>query len=88
MKWKLIFSKQADKFLSKLDNNTRKMIVSWLINNINNCENPRLHGKALVGDKKDYWRYRIGSYRIIADIQDEVIIVEIINIGHRRDVYR
>lgn len=45
-------------------------------------------GKALVGDKSGYWRYRIGNFRVIADIQDEEIIILILNVGHRKDIYK
>ena len=88
MKWKLMFSSDAEKALSKMDVHTSKMIVSWLMKYINNCDNPRIYGKALVGTKKDYWRYRIGSYRAIAEIHDNTVSIDIINIGHRRQIYR
>ena len=52
-----------------------------------NCENPRQHGKALVANRKGQWRYRIGDYRLIVEIEDEKIKILVLNVGHRRDVY-
>jgi mRNA interferase RelE/StbE len=81
------YSKQAAKALQKLDRNTAAILYGWIEKNLNGCSNPRLHGKALTSDKKGYWRYRVGSYRIIADILDNLVKIEIINIAHRREVY-
>jgi len=80
-------SEGAEKDLSKIDRFQAKIIILWLEKNLKGCDNPRLHGKALSGTKKGYWRYRVGDYRIIADIQDAVVRIEIIRVGHRREVY-
>ena len=80
-------SDNAEKDLRKIDRYQAKIIVSWIEKNLEGCDDPRLHGKALVGNKKDFWRYRVGAYRIIADIQDKLVRIEIITVGHRRDVY-
>jgi mRNA interferase RelE/StbE len=85
--YSVAYSKAADKELQKLDKHTATIIYGWIDKNLEGCADPRLHGKALVGDKKGYWRYRIGSYRVIADIQDNIVLIEIINVGHRREVY-
>ena len=87
-KYDIRFAKAAIKALSKLDKPTRVILYSWIKENLYECNNPRLHGKALSGDKKGMWRYRVGDYRIIADIQDESIIILILTVGHRREVYR
>lgn len=81
------YAKQAVKALEKMDTNTRKEIIEWVENNLEGCENPRLHGKALKGNLKGKWRYRVGSYRIIADIEDEKILILILDIDHRRQIY-
>ena len=73
------FSDNAIKALKKIDRYQSKILLSWIEKNLVGCDNPRLHGRALVGDKKDYWRYRVGAYRIIADIQDKLVRIEIIN---------
>ena len=80
-------SDNAEKDLQKIDRYQAKIIISWIEKNLRGCDDPRLHGKPLVGDKKDYWRYRVGAYRIIADIQDKLVRIEIITVGHRREVY-
>ena len=87
MIWNLDYSENARKQLRKLDSTQRAIILSWIDKNLAGCTDPRAHGKALIGDKKGYWRYRVGTYRIIADIQDNIVTIEIISIGHRRQVY-
>ena len=81
------FSDKALKSLKQIDHYQRKMILSWIEKNLEGCRDPRAQGKALTGDQKGYWRYRVGSYRIIADIQDKAIRIDIVNIAHRRNVY-
>ena len=81
------YSESALKTLKRIDKYQAKIIVSWIEKNLVGCENPRLFGKPLVGDMKGYWRYRVGAYRIIADIIDSEVIIEVINIGHRQEVY-
>lgn len=76
------------KQLEKMDKHTRKLVYAWIDKNLQGCENPRQHGKSLVGNKKGQWRYRIGNYRIISEIQDENVIILVIEIGHRRDIYK
>lgn len=86
--WRLQFSKKADRQLSKMDASVRRIIVAWLLKNIDRCENPRVHGKGLSADKSGIWRYRVGDYRILCDIQDDELVVLAIEIGHRKDMYR
>ena len=85
--YKVEYSIQAVKQLKKLDKNTQKLIYAWIDKNLQNCENPRVHGKGLVANKSGYWRYRVGDYRLIAEIQDNEITILIVNVGHRREVY-
>lgn len=85
--YRVFYTKHAEKDLKKLDLYAHNLITSWLQKNIDGCDNPRIHGKALKANLKGFWRYRIGDYRIICDIQDDKLIVAAITIGHRRDVY-
>ena len=63
-------------------------IVTWIRRNLEGCDNPRLHGKGLTANRSSgQWRYRIGDYRLIADIQDDIVVILIVTVGHRRDVY-
>ena len=71
---------------SKLDKSVQRRIKNYL-DDIVQLENPRSRGKALVGNLVNLWRYRVGDYRIICDIQDEKILITILRIGHRKDVY-
>ena len=85
--WKLVVSKKADKQISKLDAANRRKVERWLMEHIEGCENPRLHGHALHGSEGDYWTYRIGDYRVVCDIQDDELVVLAIRVEHRREVY-
>ena len=77
----------AVKQLKKLDKPTRLIIKAWIEKNIIGTDNPRQHGKALVGDKSGFWRYRIGDYRLIVEIRDNECVVVAISVAHRREVY-
>lgn len=88
MSYSVLFTQKAKKQLSKLDRNTAKLIASWLKKNLEGCENPRIHGKALVANKAGQWRYRVGDYRILAEIRDEEVIILVLQIGHRREIYK
>lgn len=87
MQYKVIFTERAKRQLKKLDKHIAALIIGWLEKNIQNCENPRLHGKGLVENKSGQWRYRIGDYRVICEIQDKEIIVLVLEVGHRREIY-
>lgn len=87
MKYEVIFTNKAEKSLKKIDPSHQKIILSWIKNNLVDCEEPRIQGKALTGDKKGYWRYRVGAYRLITKIDDGQLIIIVINISHRKDVY-
>ena len=86
MKWQVTFSRDALKQLKKLDKHTASLILGWIRKNLEGCENPRLHGKALTANRTGQWRYRVGDYRIIAELQDKQIVILILNVGHRRDI--
>ncbi len=87
MQYKVIFTERAKKQLKKLDKHIAALIIGWLEKNIQNCENPRLHGKGLVENKSGQWRYRIGDYRVICEIQDKEIVVLVLEVGHSREIY-
>ena len=88
MVWKIEFTDVVDKQLSKLDKPTKSRILSWLDERLTNCDNPRLWGDALVGEFSGLWRYRIGSYRVICELRNNELMVLVIEIGHRKEVYR
>jgi len=87
MIYEVRFEKRAQKILKKMDKHQAFMIMSWIKKNLVNTTNPRQFGKGLTGNKSGEWRYRVGDYRIISHIDDEKIIILILEIGHRRDIY-
>lgn len=87
MSYSLRFSKKADKQLEKLDKNQSRIIVAWLMKNIDGTTRPREQGKALSGNHKEKWCYRIGQYRVLVEIKDKELLILALAIGHRREVY-
>jgi mRNA interferase RelE/StbE len=83
----VIFSEAAGKQLSKMDRPVAKRILDWTEKYLEGTTDPRAHGKELAGDLRGFWRYRVGKYRLIADIRDDEIIIEIVSVGHRANVY-
>ena len=88
MKYTVEYTKRAIKQLKKLDKQSSALILGWIEKNLVDCDNPRQFGKGLTANRKGEWRYRIGDYRLVADIQDDKIVILILNIGHRRDIYK
>ncbi len=88
MAWKIEYSETSIKQLKKLDRKTALRIADFIDKRIAKLENPRLSGKALSGKELgDYWRYRVGDYRIICEIIDSEIKILILKLGHRKDIY-
>lgn len=87
MKYQVVYTKKAIKSLSKIDRFQQRLIVSWIEKNLINTDNPKALGKSLKADLKEYWRYQVGNYRILADIDNNQIKIIIFNIGHRKDLY-
>lgn len=86
--YKVEFTESALKQLKKIDKQAVRIIKNWVVKNLVNCENPKNHGKALTGNLKGIWRYRVGDYRLFANIHDEIITIIIFEIGHRREIYK
>lgn len=82
------YTPQAIKQLFKLDKHTRKIIYAWIDKNLHGCDNPRQHGKPLSANRSGQWRYRVGDYRILAQIEDDKIVILILSVGHRSEIYR
>ena len=87
IKYKVEFTERAMKQMHKLDRQRFIIITNWIAKNLEGCENPRQHGKALTANRAGQWRYRIGDYRLICKIDDGVITVFVLEVGHRRNVY-
>ena len=86
MEYEVIFAEKALKSLKKMDKHISSLIIGWIEKNLQGCTDPRQFGKGLAANRSGQWRYRVGDYRLLADIQDEKITILIINIGHRRDI--
>ena len=83
MKYTVVFSKEALKDLKKLDKHTAALIIGWVRKNLEGCENPRAHGKGLTANLSGKWRYRVGDYRLLADIQDDKVVIMMLRVGRR-----
>lgn len=86
--YKVEFSIESANYIRKMDNSARTTLLKWINKNLVNCEDPRVHGKSLTGNKKGIWRYRVGNYRVLCDIQDEVLTILVLEIGHRSKIYK
>lgn len=87
MAWQIKINKNIQRELGKLDKQTAKRITSKL-REISQLDNPRSMGKALSGNKAGFWRYRVGDYRIICDIEDEELVILVVEVNHRSKVYK
>jgi addiction module toxin, relE/stbE family len=87
MIYEISTTEKFDKSFKKLDRQTQRIIKLWIEKNLINCENPRIHGKALTANRSGQWRYRVGDYRILAEIHDDKLVLILIDVGHRRDIY-
>jgi len=85
--WNVELTATAEKQLRKIDRKWQSKILDYLEDEIAILDNPRSRGKALVGDKKGLWRYRVGNYRIICEILDVNFIIVAVTIGHRKSIY-
>lgn len=83
----VIYSSNADKLLEKMDAQTRKKIITY-IDEVALLKNPKSRGKALTGNLKGMWRYRIGDYRALCLIKEKELIISVVKIGHRSIVYK
>ena len=86
--YRVYLDKKIKKDFRKLDNNVAKLILDWIENNLEGIDNPRITGRSLVGNLKNYWRYRIGDYRLITKIDDSKLIIIAIECKHRKEVYK
>lgn len=87
MTWTIEVSEKAVRSLRKMDKQTARRIRNELAE-IAELEDPRSRGKALVGNLAGLWRYRVGDYRIVCDIEDDVLVILVIDVAHRREVYK
>ena len=87
MTFSVQYTPQAVKELKNLDKHTRTFLLAWIEKNLVVCIDPRRHGKSLTANRSGQWRYRIGNYRLIAEIEESKVIILLLSVGHRRDIY-
>ncbi|MCX7116364.1 MAG: type II toxin-antitoxin system RelE/ParE family toxin [Legionellales bacterium] len=87
MIWKIEFDSDVEKDLRKLGHTSQKRIIKFLKEKIATAQDPRAYGKALSGNLMELWRYRVGDYRVISKIEDDVFTVLVIKVGHRKEIY-
>ena len=89
MAWEIEIDRDALKDLKKLNPQIAKRIITFLFDRLAKLENPRSIGEALHGPKLgEFWKYRVGDYRVVSRIEDDIITVVVVAIGNRREVYR
>ena len=88
MRYTVEYTSKALKSLKKLDKPVLLIIKKWIEKNLIGTTEPRRHGKGLTSNRSGQWRYRVGDYRIIADIEDEKLIILVVEVEHRSRVYK
>lgn len=88
MTYTVRYAKAALKSLQKLDRPIAAMLYAWVGKNLVGCTAPRAHGKALTANRSGLWRYRVGDYRLIAQIDDSAVTILMLEIGHRSSIYK
>lgn len=86
-KYNVELSERFKREFRKLDKYTQKIIRAWINKNLVDCTDPRQHGKGLTANRSGQWRYRIGDYRLICQINDNKLVILALSVGHRRDIY-
>lgn len=87
MVWTINYSDRALKSLRKMDKQNARRIVDFMDLRIAVAADPRQSGKPLKGELGEFWRYRVGDYRILCEIRDEELVILAATIGHRREIY-
>ena len=89
MTWQIEFDELAKKELTKLDRRTAQRLLDFLKDKLLSRKDPRSMGQALRGSKLgEFWKYRVGDYRIIVSIEDDKMIVLVLRVGNRREIYQ
>ncbi|MCL2280832.1 type II toxin-antitoxin system RelE/ParE family toxin [Candidatus Saccharibacteria bacterium] len=87
MTYKIVPTARFEKDLRKIGRVNAKRVIQWIADNLEGTDDPRSHGKQLKHTLRQYWRYRIGDYRLLVEIIDDKLVLELITVAHRREVY-
>lgn len=85
--YRIDYSKRAQRQIRKMDKQVQRLLFAWIDKHLDGTENPRQHGKDLTDNRANEWRYRIGDYRLIYDIQEDKLVILALEFGHRKDIY-
>jgi mRNA interferase RelE/StbE len=88
MAWRIEIDPAAQRELDKLDRSVARRILKFLYQRLGQLDDPRKVGERLQGTLSEFWRYRVGDYRLICSLENERLVVLVLRIGHRREVYR
>lgn len=88
MAWKIELGVHAAKDLNQLDRQHARRLLQFLHERVAKLDDPRTIGEALHGELGEFWKYRVGDYRLLCKIHDQIITVTVVKIGHRREIYR
>lgn len=88
MAWKIEYAEAASRQIRKLDRQQAKRILDYMDHRVAVADDPRQLGTSMVGDRAGKWRYRVGDYRVICQLIDDRLVVLVVHVGHRREVYR
>lgn len=86
--YRVKITEKALKSLQSIDKLIARMIIAWIEKNLEGAKDSIVKGKGLSHDKKGIWRYQVGNYRILTNIRDDVLIILVIEFGHRKDIYK
>ena len=88
MAWKVEITPEANAALKKLGAAEARRILAFLFERLQNRGDPREIGESLKGNLREFWRYRVGDYRILCRLEDDIVTVFVVHVGHRREVYK
>jgi mRNA interferase RelE/StbE len=88
MAWNIEFDPAARRELEKLDKSVSGRILRFLHERVAKLDDPRTIGERLKGPLREFWKYRVGDYRLICSLKEDQLVVIVVHVGHRRDVYK
>jgi mRNA interferase RelE/StbE len=88
MAWKIEFEPAARRELNKLDKPVARRILKFLQERVGELDDPRRIGERLQGTLSEFWKYRVGDYRLICSLRDDRLVVVVLRIGHRSEIYK
>jgi mRNA interferase RelE/StbE len=88
MAWRIDFDPAAQRELGNLDKSVRRRILKFLYERVGKLDDPRKIGERLQGTLSEFWKYRVGDYRIICSLESHRLVVLVLRVGHRREVYK